>query len=178
MADENLKSWLRQAHADLEAGGIQASQECHRRYWLQQACAKGIKALGLLLWERSSPDDGLFRQHFLYRHSPMKQLAKEVSKDPALRTLRFFLHQLDAELAQIDGNGLLRKVDSTTPSTDPTEVSYRYPFRDAHGKEIAPLDWTATDWDAFQGNAVGVARAVDRLLKAVDNRRKKARSVG
>ena len=56
MADENLKSWLRQAHADLEAGGIQASQECHRRYWLQQACEKGIKALGLLLWERSSPD--------------------------------------------------------------------------------------------------------------------------
>ena len=50
MADERLKAWLRQARADLEAGKLEAAPECHRRYWLQQACEKGIKALGQILW--------------------------------------------------------------------------------------------------------------------------------
>ncbi|MCU0694759.1 MAG: hypothetical protein MUF54_25585 [Polyangiaceae bacterium] len=48
-----LKAWLRQARADLEAcvgDGHDALVECHRRYLLQQACEKGMKALGLVLY--------------------------------------------------------------------------------------------------------------------------------
>ncbi len=36
MADEQLKAWLRQARADLDAGRSQGGDECHRRYWLQR----------------------------------------------------------------------------------------------------------------------------------------------
>jgi hypothetical protein len=87
-----------------------------------------------------------------------------------------FLNQLDAELNQLDGNGVLRKVDATTPTTDPTDTSYRYPFLDATGKDIAPVDWNAQDWDVFQGNALGVSAAVARLLDKLGNRRKAGRS--
>ena len=90
----------------------------------------------------------------------------EVSADPGLpKSLRLLLRQLDAELGQLDGESLLRKVDSTTPTTDPTEVSYRYPFRDAVGRHVAPLDWTAREWGAYQGNFAGVVAAIERFLR-------------
>jgi hypothetical protein len=176
MADERLKAWLRQARADLEAGRSESGQECHRRYWLQQSCEKCIKALGLLMWAGPAADEGAFRTHFLHRHSPLKQLAAEISKSPALpKSLRLLLRQIETELTQLDGEGLLRKVDGTTPTTDPTDVSYRYPFRDSAGKDVAPRDWTSTEWDAYQGNATGVAAAVERFLRALDNRRQRWR---
>jgi hypothetical protein len=62
MADERLKAWIRHARADLDAGRCEGGVECHRRYWLQQACEKGIKALGQILWKGSAADDGRFRQ--------------------------------------------------------------------------------------------------------------------
>ena len=176
MADDRLKAWLRQARADLEAGQGSAGEECHRRYWLQQACEKAIKALGLVLWRGPTSDDGVFRRHFLHKHSPLKQLGAELDNEPALpKSLRLLLREIKAELGRLDGEGLLRKVDGTTPTTDPTEVSYRYPFLDSNGKDVAPVDWTATDWDAYQGNAAGVVAAVDRFLRAVENRRQRAR---
>ncbi|MEO7033614.1 MAG: hypothetical protein ABI548_07045 [Polyangiaceae bacterium] len=176
MADDRLKAWLRQARADLEAGKSAGEEECHRRYWLQQACEKGIKALGLVLWKGPASDDGVFRGNFLHKHSPLKQLEAELKDNPSLpKSLRFLLRQLEAELEGLDGQGLLRKIDATTPKTDPTEVSYRYPFRDSNGLDVAPVDWTATDWDAYQGNAAGVIAAVDRFLGAVENRRQRAR---
>jgi hypothetical protein len=92
--------------------------------------------------------------------------------------LKAWIRQARADLAAgrgETGEGLLRKVDGTTPTTDPTTVSYRYPFRDAGGKDVAPRDWTAGDWDAYQGNAAGVAAAVDRFLRSVENRRQRAR---
>jgi hypothetical protein len=88
------------------------------------------------------------------------------------------LRQLDAELGKLDGEGLLRKVDSTTATTEPTDASYRYPFRDAAGEELAPVDWSTADWDAYQGNALGVAAAIDRFLRVVENRRQRGRAMG
>ena len=176
VADERLKAWLRQARADLEAGRGEGGEECHRRYWLQQACEKGIKALGLVLWNGPATDDGFFRGSFLHKHSPLKQLATELEGDSALpKSLRLLLRQIDVELGRLDGGGLLRRVDGTTPTTDPTEVSYRYPFRDSRGRAVAPQDWSATDWDVYQGNAAGVAAAIERFLRAVENRRQRAR---
>jgi hypothetical protein len=106
----------------------------------------------------------------------LKQLATELDNDPSLpKSLRMLLRQIDAELYKLDGEGLLRKVDGTTPTTDPTDVSYRYPFRDSTGRDLAPQDWTTADWDAYQGNAAGVAAVIERFLRAVDNRRQRAR---
>jgi hypothetical protein len=79
-------------------------------------------------------------------------------------------------LGRLDGEGLLRRVDATTPTTDPTATSYRYPFRDDAGRDVAPMDWSVTDWDAYQGNAAGVAAAIERFLRAVENRRKRGRA--
>src|SRR5258708_32602576 len=83
MADERLRAWLRQARADLSAGQMHGVASCHRRYWLQQACEKGVKALGLILWRGHATEEGQFRHYFLGRHSPLKYLATEVARVPA-----------------------------------------------------------------------------------------------
>jgi hypothetical protein len=179
MADDRLMAWIRQARADLDAGRAGVGAECHRRYWLQQACEKGIKALGIVLWRGAAAEEGRFRQHFLHRHSPLKQLSAEVAADASLpKSLHLLLRQLDAELGRIDGEGLLRRVDSTTPTTDPTEVSYRYPFKDTAGSDVAPRDWNAAEWDAYQGNRIGVVAALERFLGSIENRRKRGRAPG
>jgi len=177
MSDPRLRAWLRQARADWNAGQADGIGPCHRRYWLQQACEKGIKALGLILWRGHAAEDGLFRHYFLARHSPLRHLATEVAGDPAVpRSLRLVLRELQAELAKLDGAGVLKRVDATTPTMDPTDVSYRYPFQSAEGVDVAPIDWTEAEWDAYQGNAAGVIGAIDRFLRAVDNRRIAARA--
>lgn len=130
----------------------------------------------MVLWKGPASDDGVFRGSFLHKHSPLKQLRAELNSDPSLpKSLRLLLREIEAELDGLDGQGLLRKVDATTPKTDPNEVSYRYPFRDGTGRDVAPVDWTSTDWDAYQGNAAGVVASVDRLLRAVENCRQRAR---
>jgi hypothetical protein len=177
MADDRLRAWLRQARADLSAGQADGVAPCHRRYWLQQACEKGIKALGLIMWRGHANEDGQLRHYFLGRHSPIRHLETAVAADPAIpRSLRFLFRQLRTELDGLDGAGVLARVDATTPTMDPTDVSYRYPFRDNVGNDIAPVDWTEADWDAYQGNAAGVIAAVERFLRAVENRRVAARA--
>lgn len=172
MDPRHLEAWLAQAEADCAAGraGGDGISECHRRYWLQQACEKGIKALGLLLWEGPPADEGAFRSEFLYKHSPLKNL-----QGPGLpKSLKLLLRRLEEQLNALDGERLLRKVDATTPSTKPAEISYRYPFEDAKSTVIAPV-WF-TEWDAYQGNHMGVVASIDRFLKAVRNRVRKDRS--
>ena len=173
MAHSELESAsvrLRQASADLRAGGAQNADtaECHRRYWLQQACEKGIKALGTLIWNGPDQDESLFRKLFLHQHSPLANLTLEAGKAP--KSIRLLLRQVQSELSAIDGSGLLMKVDATTPSTALGTVSYRYPFQDPAdtSRLIPPCDYP--DWDAYQGNDVGVSSAVERLLRSVRNR--------
>jgi len=168
MADRYVvRAWLRQANCDLVAAEVaeEGILECHQRYWLQQACEKGIKALGVLLWRGPVASDGRFRGDFLHKHSPLKHL-QETPGIP--KSLTLLLRQLEAEIMKLDGSGLVMRVDSTTPSTDPTEVSYRYPFTNSAGKLEAPADYE--DWDAYQGNIEGVTAAIRRFLKAVHNR--------
>lgn len=172
MAEERLKAWLRQARADWRAGQAQDISPCHRRYFLQQACEKGIKSLGIILWGQREHDEGLLRHYFLSRHSPLKHLATEVQNDDAVpRSLRFLLRQIETELATLDGSSVLQRVDATTPTMNPADPSYRYPFVDGSGKDVAPVDWTETDWDAYQGNAPGIVAAAGRFLSALENRR-------
>ena len=168
------RAWVQQARADLDAAlstGAGA-RECHRRYWLQQACEKGIKALGLVLWSGDAGDEGQLRAMFLLRHDPLKRLQGE----PELpRSLRLLLRQLEAELAGIDNAGLLLQVDATTATTTFTDPSYRYPFVDGSGALVTPASWTTTEWDAYQGNEMGVRRAIGRLLDVVEDRIRKSR---
>jgi hypothetical protein len=176
MPDRDLiRAWLRQAECDLTAARSNASEilECHRRYWLQQACEKGIKALGLILWRTPSADDGCFQREFLHRHSPLKNL-KETQGIP--KSLVSLLRQLEAELTVLDGRGLLMKVDGTTPTTDLKKVSYRYPFKNSDDQVIAPADYKQLQWDDYQGNIEGVTSAIDRFLKVVRNRSKAERT--
>jgi hypothetical protein len=77
MADKpELLAWLRQARADLDAcvKGREVLAECHRRYLLQQACEKGVKALGLVLWDERTADVATFARFFLHRHDPLTRL--------------------------------------------------------------------------------------------------------
>ncbi|WP_437877944.1 hypothetical protein [Sorangium sp. So ce513] len=169
MADRaQIDAWLRQAKADLQAGRTQSDDvsEDHRRYWLQQCCEKALKALGLLLWRGPASDDGMFRAHFLHKHSPLKELQQAAALPKSLKLL---LREIEVELGKIDGAALLRKVDATTPTVDPTGVSYRYPFRAASGQHVAPCEWVTADWDGYQGNALGITAALDRFIKAVEN---------
>jgi hypothetical protein len=80
------------------------------------------------------------------------------------------LREIETELGRIDNSGLLLRVDATTASTNPTDPSYRYPFVDRGGDIIAPATWIASDWDAYQGNEMGVAKAIERLLSRVEDR--------
>jgi hypothetical protein len=179
VAGDRLRAWLRQARADLDAGRADGGSECHRRYWLQQACEKSIKALGMVLWNGPQEHESAFRSLFLHRHSPLSDLEKGLADVPDVpKALRLLLRQLDAEIGKLDGDGLLRKVDSTATSKDPAATSYRYPFRDATGHDVAPQDWGRADWDAYQGNAAGVTAALDRFIRAVENRRQRARGAG
>jgi hypothetical protein len=168
--------WIYQAQADLDAGRGSTAHECHQRYWLQQACEKAIKALGIIIWNRPPALDGLFGKYFLHKHSPLAHLRHELnqSTDADLvkhkKAFTLLLQQIESELRSLDGGGLLLSVDSTTPTTKPNDVSYRYPFRDSSNNVVAPRDWTITDWDAYQGNAMGVVRAVERFLHVVANR--------
>jgi hypothetical protein len=112
-----LRAWLHQARADHDAasGAAAGSKPCHRRYWYQQACKKGIKALGLVLWSGAPEDEGQFRQLFLHRHDPLKRLQGEPNLPRSLWSL---LREIETELRDIDNSGLLLQVDATTASRE------------------------------------------------------------
>jgi hypothetical protein len=72
----------------------------------------------------------------------------------------------------LDNAGTLKKIDATTPTVNPDEISYRYPFRE--GDEfVAPAQYTG--WDSYQGNLRGAITAVKRLLSEVENELSTAR---
>lgn len=85
------------------------------------------------------------------------------------------MRQIEAELTRLDGSGLLLRVDATTPTSNPNDPSYRYPFVDSTGVVVAPADWRESDWDAYQGNYQGVLASVRRFLREVENRVKAER---
>ena len=171
MDGDLLRAWIRQARADLGAGCSLAGEECHRRYWLQQACEKALKAFGLILWH-GPEDDSVLRRRFLLQHSPLSVLAAEPDLPKPLRAL---VREIKAELGQMDNGKLLLQLEGTTPTTNATDVSYRYPFVDTDGNARAPADWTATDWNAYQGNAQGLSAALSRFLDRIERRRRLSR---
>jgi hypothetical protein len=160
-----VRAWLDQAEADLRASGVQAGdlRECHRRYWIQQSYEKAIKAYALTRWNGAGGDEAQFAKLFLLQHSPLKAVAE--ANQPLSKALHLLARDVDAMVDSIDNSGLLRRIDGTTPRSDPTEVSYRYPFVVVDGAYTAPASYD--DWDRYQGNLLGARSAVSHLLRVV-----------
>ncbi len=161
---EQVKAWLRQAEADLNAANVEAEglAECHRRYWLQQAYEKGIKSLALMLWNGTDDQMRELERLFLLQHSPLKNLAGAAS--PLSKALFLLDREVRVFVRRLDNAEMLLKIDATSPTTRVDEVSYRYPFVDG-GAYVAPTDFTG--WDVYQGNRMGGIAAVQRLLQTV-----------
>ena len=169
----DVEAWVRQARADLRAGGSvsRSAVHCHGRYWLQQACEKGLKAMGLLLWdEKNNPVAATraFKANFSGNHSPLKKLDAHLARGGVDPSLTAFQRQLRTELNAIDPKKVLDRVDGTTPSQNPADPSYRYPFQDGLLLR-APMDWKAKDWTGYQGHKRSVVVAITRLLERVED---------
>jgi hypothetical protein len=166
--------WIRQAEADLRAGGVASIgiEENHRRYWLQQSCEKAIKAWGLLHWAGggNADDEKDFVKVFLKQHAPYDEI--QSATQPVPQSVYKLRREIYLFLNSLDNSKMLEKLDATKPFFDPSQISYRYPFLDG-GRYVAPSEYGG--WDAYQGNVMGVAAAVDRLIKAVRADLKKLR---
>ena len=139
-----VKSWLQQAAVDLKAGKAVSDNvsECHRRYWLQQACEKCIKAFGILLWDENI-DDSNFKNSFLTKHSPLKNLRERLVNKELSNQLFTLNRHINSEINSLEGKDILLKIDATTPTTDVHNISYRSPFvNNVTGKVLAPVDYT------------------------------------
>lgn len=167
---QEVRCWLDQAEEDLRVARetldhIEAPS--HGRYWYQQCYEKTIKAWGLMAF--SSPDDNaeaLFRRFFLQRHAPIRELANQgPSMTPHLKR---FMRQVESFIESSGHASALRQLDATLPTTDPTQISFRYPFRDIEdgGRWMAPVEYAG--WDRYQGNQMAVEAAVGRLMKLVE----------
>jgi hypothetical protein len=163
---QQVKAWIEQADADLLAARAESAdlRECHRRYWIQQAYEKAIKAFALMRWNGGVEEHAQFERLFLLQHSPLKTVAE--TNTPLSKAL----HLLEREVQSFVRKNLageastLLKIDSTTPRNAPEEISYRYPFL-VDGEYTAPTAYE--DWDGYQGSFMAARGAVERLLRAV-----------
>jgi hypothetical protein len=161
---KQVRSWIDQAEADLaaaraDAGGV---AECHRRYWLQQSYEKAIKALALMKWTGGAADEAEFTRQFLLQHSPLKKVG--TTSTTLSKPLRALARELGAQVRRLDNGHVLIKIDATAPTSDPAEVSYRYPFH-RDGEFVPPASFD--DWDDYQGNFMAAESAVRRLIGVV-----------
>jgi hypothetical protein len=161
-----VRSWIDQAEADLAAAKAHGEgiSECHRRYWLQQSYEKAIKALALMKWTGGPADDADFARHFLLQHSPLKRVG--MSPTPLSKALRLLARELDAHVRRLDNSAVLLRIDATTPTSNPAEVSYRYPFQ-RDGEFLAPSSFG--EWDLYQGNFQAAESGVRRLIRGVND---------
>jgi hypothetical protein len=113
-------------------------------------------------WTGSAADDAEFAKQFLLQHSPLKRVGKNTST--LSKALWLLARELVSQIGALDNGPLLLKIDATTPTSDPAEVSYRYPFRH-NGDYVSPASYS--DWDLYQGDSMAVKSAVGRLIGVV-----------
>ncbi|HEX7601229.1 MAG TPA: hypothetical protein VF316_06470 [Polyangiaceae bacterium] len=178
--------WLRQAKADEAASrATGALAECHRRYFLQQAYEKAVKALALACLTRKQSKDkqlsSALGEHFLHHHTPWTvfstkddaawadelRLAYGAHGPTLLRELKLLRQQVAVRMQdRADGRVVdaWKQIDGTRPRKAVDAVSYRYPFvDDAHVDGVAPKDWNG--WSEYQGKEDVVRDAVAQLLR-------------
>ncbi len=158
-----VEQWLIQADADLKASEAHAEgiYESHRRYWLQQAYEKAMKAWGLMKWRFNAADEARFHQVFMRRHSPF--LSIDTTNAPP-KSIHLLQREAGVFVRRLAYRDVLMKLDATTPELDETQVSYRYPFLE-DGNHVAPSLYE--HWDAYQGEAGEVGRSVRRFIQEV-----------
>jgi hypothetical protein len=161
---KQVKAWIDQAEADLAAAKSQGDgiSECHRRYWIQQSYEKAIKALALMKWAGGATDEAEFARQFLLQHSPLKRVGTNIST--LSKALLLLARELVRQISALDNGQLLLKIDATTPTSLPSEVSYRYPFQH-DGEFVSPASFAG--WDLYQGDFMAVESAVRRLIGVV-----------
>jgi hypothetical protein len=85
--------------------------------------------------------------------------------------------QLRAELGGIDGGDIVLRVDATTPTLNPTDVSYRYPFQDLEANVwVAPCDWDDGRWSTAPFRATRFGEWATKLHLVTPSRRSATRS--
>lgn len=178
--------WFKQARADAKASAAGHDlAECHRRYLLQQAYEKAVKALALANLPKRLDADRQFASalgdYLLMHHTPwtvfsgkndeewrnelrgayaarwseLLRKLKELRRNVAIQLQR----DTDARIVEV-----WKQIDSTRPSRSVDEVSYRYPFVvDEQSDGIAPVDWDG--WSQYQGAEELVRSAIEELLQ-------------
>jgi hypothetical protein len=179
--------WLQQAKADEAASRAKgALAECHRRYLLQQAYEKAVKALALACLTKKQRTNKRFASAlgdcFLHHHTPWTvfstmddaewkvSLLTAYDKDWAhlLKDLKALRNHVAARLQQGADAATVtawKRIDATRPSKAADAVSYRYPFVDAKTdpEGVAPSNWKG--WTAYQGDEKSVREAVAELFR-------------
>ncbi len=179
--------WLEQAKSDEKASAAKQLNECHRRYFMQQAYEKSVKALGLAILTRNQKSDKPFASvlgdYFLNHHTPLTVLSESVTDDAKndikkrypkkheklikqLTTFRIQLKRRMLDKVDAKVEGIWKKIDATRPSKNSSKVSYRYPFLDG-AIEIAPCAYNK--WDAYQGSRTDVENAIKELFMRAGN---------
>ena len=180
---ETAQCWLDQARVDLDAALVKTANESHRRYWLQQSYEKALKcwvranmipldddyehACGLIFWHAHSP---LLR---LTRAKNENYVRQKIGKKLQHRGHDVFLglHLIGREIRSMfrsskKHEAMLLQIDATTPSTDTSKISYRYPFYVAspERKMVSPSKYGDQGWLNYQGDEDRVQAAVRWLL--------------
>lgn len=176
--------WLKQARADEKASRADGLDECHRRYLLQQAYEKGVKALALACLTSKQAKDKQFvsalGQCFLHHHTPVTVFSNKDDRaweeelreaysgswEKLLRELKTVRNQLATLMGRESDTKTVHtwhKIDGTRPSKAVNAVSYRYPFTQvAYRDGVTSSDWDG--WAAYQGEADQVRNSVNTLL--------------
>jgi hypothetical protein len=178
--------WLQQAKADEAASRAKGPlAECHRRYLLQQAYEKAVKAFALACLAPKQRAKKQFASAlgdcFLHHHTPMTVFATKDDADWAdelrsaygssgaelVKELKALRNQVATRMkdgADTKTVEAWERIDGTRPTKAVDAVSYRYPFIDpAHPEGVAPKDWRG--WDSYQGSEDAVREAIADLLK-------------
>ena len=164
MADTKLAdAFLRQAKADFKVAEFVGMPEFAARYFLQQSVEKALKAFGYAKFAGGVGGDRYIDDFFFRRHDPLQKLGaadlRRLSKNANLlrRAIVLFVESLPERTA-------IEKIDATSASHDPREISYRYPFQ-VDAVWTTPAEYGG--WTAYQGGLPQVRTAVRKLLVAV-----------
>lgn len=174
---DEVWAWLEQAKADLQAASVLVDEntESHRRYWLQQAYEKAVKAFGLSLLESPSEEHRAeLRGGFLRHHDPVRSFE---AHPPASKVISALKRRLSTFVRSHPEYPTLDRLEEHKARLDSSSMSYRYPFKRAQDATwIAPARFA--DWSELLGSFDKSREAVRSFVTAVENEHKKMRRGG
>lgn len=174
---DEVRAWLEQARADLLAASVMVDEntESHRRYWLQQAYEKAVKAFGLSLLESpTAAERAELRKAFLGHHDPVQSIEKHAPESKLIHALK---RRVSTFVQSQRDYTALNRIEDHKARFDHTTMSYRYPFKRAQDATwITPAQFT--DWSELLGSFDKSIEAVGSFVNSVENEYKKMRRGG